>query len=163
MTPSSTTTIELLTASAGDTLTAAFVKCGGASSKGIRVDCESQLQFFVDYVPDVSNATSATYAEWELIYTEQPADTADTSGGSATITWKSYVEEVTDPATAEPLKISSFWIKRWRAYANDTVNKDASPTFSVPFGVKRVNLQVKEVGMGSSFGTFTAKVGHQRI
>lgn len=157
------TTIELLTAaSPGDTLTASYVKCGGASSKGVRIDSHSQLQFFLDYTPDASNATASTYAEVELIYTEQPADTADTSGGSNSFTWKSYTVEVTESA-AEPAYVSGFYIKTWRIHANDTANKDRSPTFSLSLGCKRVNLQVKEVGAGSAFGTLIAKVGHQDI
>lgn len=154
--------VDWLTPIAGQTLTASYVKCGGASAIGARVNSHSQLQFDCKYTPHANNTTSATYAEWELIYTTEAADLADVSGGSGSFTWKSYVTEIADPAASSTLDISAFRIKTWRAYADDTANKDRAPTFAVPIGATRVNLQVKEVGMGTDFGTFFAKVAHQR-
>lgn len=155
------TTIELLTAATGDTLTATLTN--GSVTNGVRVDSESQFQVFIDYTPHASKVGDASvYAEWELLYTEQAADYADVSGGSGTITWKTYTEETTLAETAT-IRTSGFLIKRWRAYADDTDAKDRDPTFSVPLGVKRVNIKMMEVGMGTSFGKLIAKVGHQCI
>ncbi len=160
------TSIELLTASAGDTLTAAFVE--SSVTKGVRIDSHSQLQFFLDYTPHASNTTNATYAEVEVLYTEQAADFADESGGSGSFTWKSYtVEETTveeDPTTgAGAVSVSEFRVKKWRVRANDTTKKDRSPTFSIFLGCKRVKLNLIEVGASPNFGTLKASVGHQDV
>ena len=153
--------IELLTTDAGDTLTASFAET--SVTIGVRMESESQMQFEIDYTPHAANVGSATtYAEWELLYTKQHGDPVTVAGASESLTWKSYTVEV-DLSVGSGVFVSEFLIKRWRAYANDTDGKDRDPTFSVPLGFRRVKLSVREVGAGSSFGTFRAAVGRQRI
>jgi hypothetical protein len=152
---------QLLTAAAGDELTASFASTSVLN--GVRTEHGSQLQFDVDYTPHASNLASATcYAEWELLYTKQNGAPADALGAPESLTWKSYVVE-SDVAVGSGVFASEFFIKRWRAYANDTDGADRDPTFSVPIGFRRVKLQVREVGAGGNFGTFKAAVGHQPI
>lgn len=156
--------IELLTAAAGDTLTASFV--GTSKADGIRMESESQMQFDIDYTPHASNVGNAgCYAEWELLYTKQNGAPSNIAGEPETLAWKSYVVESDVAVTpgAGGTFTSEFLIKRWRAYADDTDAKDRDPCFSVPLGFRRVKLLVREVGASSNFGTFRASVGRQRI
>lgn len=156
--------IELLTTDAGDTLTDEFTSTSIAN--GVRVESESQLQFEIDYTPHEDNVgNAAVYAEWELLYTSQNGAPQTIAAAPETLAWKSYVVESDLAVTpgAGGVFISEFLIKRWRAYADDTNGKDRDPCFSVPLGFRRVKLSVKEVGMGTSFGTFRAAVGRQRI
>ena len=154
------TSIELLTASAGDTLTASLARVSVAA--GLRVDSHSQFQVFAQYSPHAANGTSATYCDIEVQYTEQPSDTADVSGGSGTVTWKTYTVE-SAIASAAAYYTTEFLIRSWRIFANDTVNKDRWPTFSVPLGAKRISALIVEQGAGGNFGTLVLKVGHQAI
>jgi hypothetical protein len=158
---STSTCIELVTAAAGDTLTATAAV--GSVSRGIAIGSEPQLQVFIDYTPHADNVgNAAVYANIELIYSEQAPDYEDVSGGSGTRTWKSYVVEEA-LSVGSGLFISEFLIKQWRVHADNTDSKDRDPTFSVPLAAKMVNLKIWETGMGTKFGAIIGKIGHQPL
>lgn len=152
--------IQLLTADAGDTLTATFTD---TSKAPISVESESQLQFDIDYTPHADNVGVATcYAEWELLYSRTPSLPVNPAGDPATQAFKSYVVE-NDVSVGSGVFVSEFLIKRWRAYADDTDGKDRDPTFSVPLGSRAIKLSIREVGASTKFGTFRAALGRQKI
>jgi hypothetical protein len=155
------TCIELVTATAGDTLTATATLA--SVSRGIAIGSEPQLQIFIDYVPHAGMlGNHAVYANVELVYSEQAPDFEDVSGGSGTRTWKTYtVEEALSVGSG--LFISELLTKQWRIFADNTANKNLTPTFSVPLAAKMVNLKIWEVGMGTSFGALIGKIGHQPL
>ncbi|MBX4215406.1 hypothetical protein KW797_00425 [Candidatus Parcubacteria bacterium] len=127
------------------------------STTHVRVDSHSQLQIFLDYNPDASEVAGSGECEVQLLYSAEPADTDQTSGGSGNFTWRGYCEEV-DQGDGS----SKFQVRTWRILANATNLFDRDPCFSRPLAGKVVKIRAREVGITTN-GTLIASLGAQRI
>lgn len=127
------------------------------TSKHVRMDSRSQLHFFVDYNPDASEMAGAGYCEIQILYSTQPGDTDQASGGSGSFTWNGYTEEVDQGDSS-----SRFEVRTWTVLANATANFDRDPCFSRPLASKVVKCRAREIGVTLN-GTVTISVAAQHI
>ena len=165
------TSFELLTAAAGDTLEATWTE--SSVDLGARVDSKNQFEFFIEYTPIAAEITAGT-AELHVrvLYTDEPADKEDESGGNGTISWKRYM--VTADRATPPTGVleKDFKIKEWTIPADD-VGADAADSAilkKVHFGINdpafvatRIKLEFAELTRDNAAqkGNVKARIGHR--
>lgn len=115
-----------------------------------RIDSRSQLQFYADYNPHASEQAGAGSCEVQVLYSNQPGDTA-----TADIEWRGFCDEE-DQGDGS----SRFKVRTWTIMANATALFDRDPTWARPIASKIVGFRAREVGI-TTFGSITLRVAAQ--
>lgn len=128
------------------------------SPSHVRIDSHSQLHIFLDYNPAAGEIIIGTgTCEIQLLYSVQPGDFDQPSGGSGTFTWKGYCEEL-DQGDGSSL----FQLRTWVIPVTAVENFDRDPALARPLAAKVAKIRAREVGI-TTHGTLIATLSAQQI